>query len=146
VLRSPAVVTWMRLARAYQQVNRAVAAHLGERGLSVGQFDVLAQVGAREGITQNQLAEALLVTKSNVCQILARMQERGWVYRRQDGRANRLFLTAAGRQLYEEVVPEHEAFVEQRMEVLSVGDLDRLSRILRRLERAELAGTRKEGW
>lgn len=72
-LRKPSVITWLRLARVYQRVDRASAEHLSAYGLSVGQFDVLAQVGAREGITQNELAEKLLVTKSNVCQILRRM-------------------------------------------------------------------------
>ena len=40
-----AVLAWMRLARVYQKVDRASAAHLRRWGLSVAQFDVLARVG-----------------------------------------------------------------------------------------------------
>jgi DNA-binding MarR family transcriptional regulator len=86
-LRKPSVIAWLRLAKIYHKVDRASAEHLSTYGLSVGQFDVLAQVGAHEGITQKELAEKLLVTKSNICQILGRMEERGLVSRRQEGRA-----------------------------------------------------------
>lgn len=136
-LRGPSVVTWMRLARVYHKVDRAVAGHLSAWGLSVGQFDVLARVGAHEGITQNQLAESLLVTKSNICQIVGRMQRRGLILRRQDGRANRLFLTEEGRRLFDEVVPDHEAAVDRVISAaISAEEQRQLSKILRRLDRA----------
>ena len=83
-LRKPSVIAWLRLAKVCHKVDRASAGQLSTYGLSVGQFDVLAHVGAHEGITQKELAEKLLVTKSNVCQILGRMEERGLVTRRQD--------------------------------------------------------------
>src|SRR3712207_8018674 len=59
---------------------------------SNAQFDVLAHVGAAEGITQQQLADSLLVTKGNIAQLLDRMQKRGLIERRPQGRINRLFL------------------------------------------------------
>lgn len=130
------MVGWMRLARVYQKTNRAMAEHLGGWGLSVGQFDVLAQVGAREGLTQNELAEALLVTKSNVCQVVGRMQKRGLVLRRQDGRANRLFLTEEGRRLFDEIVPAHEDIIHRKLAALPLAELRRLSKTLRKLDRA----------
>jgi predicted transcriptional regulator len=70
-----------------------------------------------EGLTdedrafQKELAERLLVTKSNVCQIVRRMEERGLVSRRQEGRAKRLFLTEEGHRLFEEVVPSQEELI-----------------------------------
>ena len=112
-LSKPSVALWSRLARVHHKVDRASAERLGAYGLSVGQFDVLAQVGAREGITQKELAEKLLVTKSNVCQIVRRMQERGLVSRRQEGRAKRLFLAEEGRRLFEEVVPSQEELINR---------------------------------
>lgn len=133
----PGVICWMRLARVYHALDRAVAEHVGCWDLSAGQFDVLAQIGGGEGVTQNQLAEALLVTKSNVCQILGRMQRRGLVEKRQDGRSNRLYLTTTGRRLYEEIVPDHQAMVGRRMQALSPEETSQLAWLLRKLERGQ---------
>jgi DNA-binding MarR family transcriptional regulator len=125
----------MRLAKVYHKVDRASAEHLSAYGLSVGQFDVLAQVGVHEGITQNELAEKLLVTKSNVCQIVRRMEERGLVSRRQEGRAKHLFLTGEGRRLFDEVVPSQEELIDRLLSSVPSEDHDLLSKTLGRLDR-----------
>jgi DNA-binding MarR family transcriptional regulator len=130
------VIAWLRLAKIYHKVDRASAEHLSTYGLSVGQFDVLAQVGAHAGITQKELAEKLLVTKSNICQILGRMEERGLVSRRQEGRAKHLFLTKEGRRLFEEVVPSQEELIDRLLSSVPSEDHDLLSKTLGRLDRA----------
>lgn len=124
------------MMRVYQKVDRATAEHLRRWGLSVAQFDVLAQVGASEGITQQQLADSLLVTKGNVCQILDRMEGRGWISRRPEGRTNRLFLTSGGRRLFDEVVPSQEAMISDRFSALSKGEREQLHALLRKLDRS----------
>ena len=126
----------MRLARVFQRVERDWGEHLRGWDLNVAQFDVLAHVGASEGMTQQELADSLLVTKGNVCQLLDRMEGRGWISRRQQGRANRLFLTDAGRRLFDEVVPAHEALIAGRFSVLSEREQERLHELLRKLDKA----------
>jgi DNA-binding MarR family transcriptional regulator len=46
-------------------------------GLNNAQFDVLAHVGAVEGMTQQELADSILVTKGNVALLLDRVEGRG---------------------------------------------------------------------
>ena len=135
-MKTPAIMGWLRLIRIYQKVDRRSAGRLRGWGLSVAQFDVLAHVGAAEGMTQQELADSLLVTKGNVCQLLGKMEQRGWISRRQKGRTNRLFLTDEGRGLFEEVVPAHEAGIAERFSLLSVEDQARLHELLRRFDRA----------
>jgi DNA-binding MarR family transcriptional regulator len=135
-LRRPGLLAWLRLARIFQKVERNSGEHLRGWDLNVAQFDVLAHVGASEGMTQQELADSLLVTKGNVCQLLDRMEGRGWISRRQQGRANRLFLTDAGRRLFDEVVPAHEALIAGRFSVLSEGEQERLHELLRKLDKA----------
>ena len=135
-LRAPALLAWMRLMRVYQKLDRASAEHLKGWGLSVAQFDVLARVGAEEGIKQQEVADSLLVTKGNVCQLLDKMEGRGLISRRREGRINRLFLTAEGRRLYGEAVPAQEAMVSERLSVLSATEQARLHELLRKLDRA----------
>ena len=114
---------WLKLMRVYQKVDRISSEHLKHWGLSVAQFDVLAHVGASEGMTQQELADSLLVTKGNVCQLVDKLEDRGLISRLQQGRANRLFLTDEGRRLFEQVVPAHEGAIAERFSVLEVATL-----------------------
>jgi len=129
------VRAWLRLARVYHKVDRASAQHLRGWGLSVAQFDVLVRVGSRPGMTQQELAGALLVTKGNVCQLLDRMEADGLIARRREGRAKRLHLTPRGAALVAEVVPAQERVVEQQFGVIDPAAQEELLSLLRRMDR-----------
>jgi DNA-binding MarR family transcriptional regulator len=134
LLRAPSVLAWLRLARVFQKVDRASVAHLRAWGLSVAQFDVLAQVGSAEGMTQQELAQSLLVTKGNVTQLLDRMETSGWIRRCQEGRCNRLVLTDEGRRLYASVVPAQEDLITRLFATLPPEERAALLATLRRLD------------
>jgi DNA-binding MarR family transcriptional regulator len=104
--------------------------------LSVAQFDVLVQVAAHEGLTQRELATALLVTKGNVCQLLDRMELAQLLQRRPAGRTNRIYLTDRGRDLLKIALPEQEASVSRLMSALSTQEQRALLRLLGKLDRA----------
>ena len=135
-LRGPGLLAWLRLMRVFQKVDRALGDQLRAWGLSVGQFDVLACVGAAEGIVQQELADSLLVTKGNVCQLLDRMEGRGLILRRRESRNKRVFLTEAGRRLFDEVIPTHEELIVGRFSALSRAEQEQLHELLRKLDRA----------
>jgi len=135
-LRRPALLGWLRLMRVHQKVNRASGEQLKGWDLSLAQFDVLAHVGATEGISQQELADSLLVTKGNVCQLLDRMEGRGLILRRQEGRAKRLFLTEEGRKLFDEAVPAQQTMIAERFSVLSEEEQSQLYELLRKFDRA----------
>jgi DNA-binding MarR family transcriptional regulator len=126
----------MRLARIFQKVDRISADHLRGFGLSPAQFDVLAHVGAGEGMTQQELADSLLVTKGNICQLLDRMERCQLIARRQEGRANRLFLTETGHCLFQRVVPAQENVIAGAFSNLAPEEQAELLRLLRKLDRA----------
>jgi DNA-binding MarR family transcriptional regulator len=136
----PAVLAWVRLARVVRRVERELARWLEPWGLSTAQFDALAQIGAAEGLTQQELAAALLVTKGNVSQLLARLEARGLVRRHQEGRTLRLALTDAGRRCRDAVVPAHEAWLAARFAALTPEELAALRATLRKLDREPTGG------
>jgi DNA-binding MarR family transcriptional regulator len=127
---------WLRLARVYHKIEQATAAELRREGLTVGQFDVLAHIGAAEGSTQQQVADALLVTKSNVCQLLDRMERTGLVERQQHGRMNHVYLTDEGRRLYQRVVPAHERQIAAHLASLSPEEQAAMLGLLRNVDHA----------
>ena len=132
--RSPGLMAWLRLARVFQKAQRAQTTQLRCWRLSPAQFDVLAHVGASEGQTQQRLADALLVTKGNVCQILDKMERDGLLVRQPAGRVNHVYLTESGRRLFDEVVPAHERFMAEAFGHLSEADQWQLLRLLSRLD------------
>jgi DNA-binding MarR family transcriptional regulator len=133
-LRQHAVLAWLRLARVFQKINMYSERFFRAHGLNTAQFDILAQVGAARGLTQQELADALLVTKGNISQLLGKLEQQGLITRRQEGRTNCLSLTERGQTLFEVVVPQQEALIAQLLAPLSDDEQRELLRLLRKLD------------
>jgi DNA-binding MarR family transcriptional regulator len=132
----PAILVWLRLYRIVQKIDRMQMAHLRNWGLNIAQFDVLAHVGAHKGITQQELADSLLVTKGNISQLLDRMEDLGLLTRNQEKRNKNIVLTEKGQELFNRVVPAHEQMIAEQLAVLSPSEIADLRRILGQLDRA----------
>jgi DNA-binding MarR family transcriptional regulator len=130
------VLAWMRLYRVVLRAERRHAIHLRSWGLNPAQFDVLAHVGAHSGITQQELANRLLVTKGNISQLLDRLEELGLLKRAQERRKNNLVLTEEGQKLYDRIVPAQEQLIQEQFAVLSSSEVADLLRIVRKLDHA----------
>ncbi len=129
--------TWIQLVRTYTRMERRLEEVLERHGLSIAQFDILATLHFEQGITQQELAERLLVTKGNICGMIDRMAANGWVERKpdpDDRRANRLFLTRRGKTCVAETMPDEQALVKTLMSVLTPGEIQLLYQFLDRLE------------
>ncbi len=116
-----------------------MAEAVGVHGLTLPQFDVLATLWHGEGITQQELAERLLVTKGNVVGLIDRVSAAGWVERRpdpEDRRANRLYLTDAGRKLLAKAWPSQIALHRKVFGTLTQAELTLMHELLTRLEDA----------
>jgi MarR family transcriptional regulator, organic hydroperoxide resistance regulator len=127
------------LLRFHNRLERRMTEALGGLGLTLPQFDVLATLWHGEGITQQELAERLLVTKGNVVGLIDRVSAAGWVERRpdpEDRRANRLYLTDAGRKLVAEAWPSQIALGQKVFGTLNEAELRLLHELLSRLEDA----------
>jgi DNA-binding MarR family transcriptional regulator len=135
VRRHP-VLAWLRLTRTFHKISHCSEERMRCKGLTMAQFDVLAHVGVSPGLTQQELADSLLVTKGNVCQLLDRMEKGDLIERRSEGRANRLFLTDQGQDLFRRVVPEHEDDIVEKFEALTPGEQAQLLDLLRKLDQS----------
>ncbi len=124
---------WFRFIRLYRRATNAVANELKALGLSIPQFDLLSTLTEREGLSQQELAERLYVTKGNVSGLLDRMVEAGLVERRPipgDRRSNALYLTDKGRDLAEKGIATQRAYVVRTLGTLPAQDLADLERIV----------------
>ena len=124
---------WFRFIRLNRRAENAVAAELKALGLSIPQFDLLSTLTEREGMSQQELAERLYVTKGNVSGLLDRMVEAGLVERRPipgDRRSNALYLTDKGRDLAERGIAAQRSYVTRTLGSLPLRDLADLERIV----------------
>jgi DNA-binding MarR family transcriptional regulator len=124
---------WFRFVRLHRRASNAIANELKPIGLSIPQFDLLSTLTEREGVSQQDLAERLYVTKGNVSGLLDRMVEAGLVERRpipNDRRSNALFLTTKGRTLAEQGMSAQRAYVARTLGQLQSADLAALERIV----------------
>ncbi|MDF2812788.1 MAG: MarR family transcriptional regulator [Microvirga sp.] len=124
---------WFRFIRLHRRATSAIAGVLKSIGLSIPQFDLLSTLTEREGLSQQELAERLYVTKGNVSGLLDRMVEAGLVERRTipgDRRSNALHLTPKGRALAEQGIAAQKAYVEATLGSLRPEDLMDLERVV----------------
>lgn len=134
---------WFRFIRLNRRVTAAVGSELRALGLSIPQFDVLSTLTEREGLTQQELAGRLYVTKGNVSGLIDRLVEAGLVERRAilgDRRSHALHLTAAGSDLARKGLKVQTAYVGRtlgRLDPGVVAELERLVLLWREHARAD---------
>jgi DNA-binding MarR family transcriptional regulator len=93
---------WVAVARNYQKCFRLLSRVLEPLGLSVAQHEALLTIGRSEGLTQQELADRLLVVKSNVSGLLQRLESQRLVSREPnpaDARSKRILLTPRGHRV-----------------------------------------------
>ena len=111
-----ALRVWFRLIRIHTRSRMAVANRLRAFDLSVPQCDVLTTLTEAEGLSQQDLAERLYVTKGNISGLIDRLVANGLVERRSlagDRRSHAIFLTDEGRELARRGIEAQKAFVSQ---------------------------------
>lgn len=124
---------WFRLLRLQTRLDLAVSARLKALGLSIPQCDVLTTLTEREGVSQQELAKRLYVTKGNISGLLDRLAASGLVERRSipsDRRSHAIFLTAAGRVLAQQGIAIQNQFVAETLARLPISDLAKFEDLL----------------
>lgn len=104
-----------------------------------GYYASLILIGANPGISQTELAEALVIDLPNVALILGRMTERGLVERQQDPsdrRRVKLRLTPAGEARGQEALEFNESQRRLLSQALSAEETRQLNGLLHKLQKS----------
>ncbi|MFC0283798.1 MarR family winged helix-turn-helix transcriptional regulator [Camelimonas abortus] len=125
---------WLRFVRLNRRLYARVTAELRAVDLSVPQFDVLSTLSEHEGLSQQELADRLYVTKGNVSGLVDRLVRGGLAERRPlpgDRRSHALHLTDRGRAVAEQALAIQRAYVQRTLGRLPPQDIAALDRIQR---------------
>jgi MarR family transcriptional regulator, organic hydroperoxide resistance regulator len=128
-----AVRVWFRFIRLESRLQTAVTERLREIGLSVPQCDVLTTLTEAEGVSQQDLAKRLYVTKGNISGLLDRLESAGLVERRAaavDRRQYEIYLTPPGREAAERAIAIQHELIRATLGRLPAGDLAKFEGLL----------------
>ncbi|MFN8494866.1 MAG: MarR family transcriptional regulator [Caldilineaceae bacterium] len=134
--RDATLLTWFRFIRVLKKLLPQMDEHLRNWGLSQGQFDLLAEIAAEEGINQQTCADRLNVTKGNITQHLNNLETRGYIQREKSGRDSYVSLTDEGRTLFSTIMPAHDHYVKEILSPLTEEEIRQFAAILRKLDRS----------
>ncbi len=135
---------WYRLLRLQARMNVAIGARLKMLDLSIPQCDVLTTLTEREGVSQQELAARLYVTKGNISGLVDRLVAARLVERRalqNDRRFHSIYLTAEGRQLAHLAIETQREFVADtlgRLTAEQIAEFDTLVGLGRDIMRKQM--------
>ena len=135
----PRFRNWLAVARVHQLWKKVFGEAIAPLGIQVAHYDVLANIAHMPGLTQQALAERLLVGRSAMSMLLPELERRGLIERRSDEadrRVRRLWLTSEGTDLTDKAMAIHVARLEAMMEVLSDAECDAVGEMMRRVAAA----------
>jgi len=126
------ILIWFKISGIHSDNIREASAIAKDFGLTLAQSDVIAQLGIRE-MSQNELAERLLITKGGISQLMQAMEHLGLIERRQDWKTKYVTLTDKGREIHDRLVPELERFQGEFFNGLSKNEKKMMLEMLRKI-------------
>jgi DNA-binding MarR family transcriptional regulator len=134
------VHTWVELHRAQRRLLDRVAADLKRSGLPpLDWYDVLLELrrAGEPGLRQYEIGEKILLSKHNLSRLIDRLEKQGLAVREacaEDGRGNRIKITARGEQTLQKSWPVYGRAVQREFgEKLGPREQSQLARLLDKL-------------
>jgi DNA-binding MarR family transcriptional regulator len=94
--------------RLVARLNQNLGEDLRKRDFTYQDWRVLAVLAAHEGANLTELSEATVIPQPSVSRLVANLSRRGYVERQngtRDSRIVHLFLTPAGKKVYDKMLP-----------------------------------------
>lgn len=118
------------------QLTSFIKSKLEPYNLAPEQNLIMMLLWEKDGLTQNQLVESLNKDKTNIARMASNLENKGFIKRincEDDRRSVRLYLTEAGKDLGEKVIPIAEEFNDIICKGISGDDLLQLESILAKI-------------
>jgi MarR family transcriptional regulator, 2-MHQ and catechol-resistance regulon repressor len=127
------------LVRSYQAFESFSVPHIRSMQLTSPQFDVIATLGNQPAMTCKDLGKKTLITKGTLTGVLDRLEIKKLIVRQtndEDGRSQKIALTASGQSIFEQAFPSHIKHLEKAFNQLTTQEMADLTDLLKRLRDA----------
>ncbi len=121
---------------AYRAFVKALAEELRDYGVSTAQWSALRVLWQRDGLTQVELAQRMMVEKASLTAVLKAMAAEGLITRKRnadDRRKVNIFLTPLGRRLESKILPLVGKINKRATRHLLATEVQRLRALLARV-------------
>lgn len=105
--------------------------------LTKEQMVVLKKLDEQDGLNQNELAYLTYRNKSSLTRLLAKMESKKYIYRKQgktDKRVNQVFLTDEGKAVYQKTRPVIKGLITKMERNISVQEKGEMIALLKRVQ------------
>ncbi|MCY0147373.1 MarR family transcriptional regulator [Hoeflea sp. G2-23] len=133
---NPRFRNWVAVARACHVMGQTLARELQPLDIKPPHLDILINLFRTPGISQQDLADKLLVGRSNLSMLLPQMQKRGLLVRRgdpQDRRVLRLELTEEGEELTKKAIAIQSALIDRTMKTATAEECHLIGGVMTRM-------------
>jgi DNA-binding MarR family transcriptional regulator len=132
---------WLRLLAVTNNIENRVRQNLQSKfDTTLPRFDLMAQLErAPEGLRMSELSQRLMVTGGNVTGITDGLEKEGLVVREVDAADRRVFrvkLTAEGQKQFRRMATEHEQWIIDMFDSLSMKQKKQLVELLGELKQS----------
>ena len=128
---NPRFRNWVAVAKAAHVVERAIGDALKPIDLKPAQLDMMMNIHRHPGLSQQELAERLIVGRSNITMLMPELVKRGLVAREgdtKDKRIQRLTLTTMGTALLMQALAIYCALIDKAMAASTPEECDQVGR------------------
>ncbi len=134
-----AMKTVVRLERTNLKINNMTLNYLSQHNLTFNQFKIIEVLYHRGDLNISSITKLTMSTPGNTTVVVKNLLRDGWINSFKDPNDNRisiLSITPKGKEIIEQVFPNHAKNLENAMSVLSDEELDTLYDLLNKIYRA----------
>lgn len=131
-----ALSLWVKLARAYQTVQKKVSEDITSRNYSEPQFGALECLGHLGALPIGTVGSKKLMSGGNMTLVMDTLEQGGLVERihsKEDRRSVIVQLTPKGEEAFKDVFTKHSEFLVNLFSALSEKEIDTLAALLKKL-------------
>jgi DNA-binding MarR family transcriptional regulator len=133
---------WLRLLKLTSGIEADLRRNLREvHDTTLPRFDVMAALARHpEGLRMSDLSSYLRVSNGNITGIVDRLTEEGLALRVAvpgDRRAQTARLTARGREVFDRMAADHEAWIDAALGALDPAEIATMARLAKRAQSRE---------
>jgi len=135
-----AMTTWMQLFRAFNKIRAKESLYIQSFDLTMNQFQVLEVLYHRGDLSIGAITKLTMGTHGNTTVVVRNLKRDGFVSSIPDARDKRssiLSITAKGKEIIEQLFPDHARNFESYFEALDDEETDTLFNLLRKLQKAQ---------
>lgn len=134
------LLIWLQVSCFYQKSKRLSNEYLQKFGISIAQFDTLAQIYIHQPISQQGLAEYLTVSRGSVSQMLKRLEKENLITRQQIWKVKYISLTEKGQELVKKVLPLQSDFQASFFDILDDNEKKKLHEMMMKIHKYSMQG------